>query len=139
LEALASERVQLLLEYVPDAEVSALFEAADAVVLPFRRVTTSGSAALALAHGRAVILPQVESFADLPDAAVIRYDCSPDGLRNAIIAVAQADAAVFVRAAAAAHAYVARHTWADAARTTLMALDASQEGRDDSGVPTSRF
>jgi glycosyltransferase involved in cell wall biosynthesis len=123
LEALASERVQLLLEYVPDAEVSALFEAADAVVLPFRRVTTSASAALAFAHGRAVILPQVESFADLPDAAVLRYDSSPDGLRNAIIAVAQADAAVFARAAAAAHAHVARHTWADAARTTLAALD----------------
>ena len=51
-----------------------MLAAADVVVLPFRRVTTSGSAMLALSHGRPLIVPDLPGLADLPDEAVLRYD-----------------------------------------------------------------
>ena len=50
-------RVTLRLRLIPDEEVTDLLSSADAVVLPFRQVTTSGSAVLALCHGRPVIVP----------------------------------------------------------------------------------
>ena len=37
---------------IPDQDMASLFESADVVALPYRRVTTSGCAMLALAYGR---------------------------------------------------------------------------------------
>ena len=62
----AGHPVTLHLDWVPDAEVPALLAAADVVVLPFRRVSTSGSALLALCHGRPLIVPDLPGLADLP-------------------------------------------------------------------------
>ncbi len=70
------DRVRLRLEHIPDDEVSALLAAADMVVLPFRRVTTSGSVLLAMGHGRGVVLPELPAFADLPRDAAVFYDGS---------------------------------------------------------------
>ena len=66
-------RVVLRLEHVPEEEVALLFAATEVVVLPFRRVTTSGSAMLALSHGKPLIVPDLPGLADLPDKAVLRY------------------------------------------------------------------
>lgn len=43
--------------YVPDGEAPWWFGAADAVVLPYRRILNSGSAMLAATFGRAVVMP----------------------------------------------------------------------------------
>ena len=43
--------------FVPDGEVQHYLLAADAVVLPFKEILTSGSAMLALSFGRPVVAP----------------------------------------------------------------------------------
>lgn len=47
--------------YVPDGEAPWWFAAADAVVLPYRRILNSGSAMLAATFGRAVVMPDEAS------------------------------------------------------------------------------
>lgn len=53
------DRIQTVLKYVPDDEIQRYMRAADAVVLPFESVLTSGSAVLAMTFGRAVIAPEI--------------------------------------------------------------------------------
>ncbi len=56
--------------FVPAGEVPAFFSAADAVVLPFRAVQTSGSLLLAMSYGRPVIAPRLGELPEtLGDAA----------------------------------------------------------------------
>lgn len=51
------DRIHTVLEYVPEDEIQVYMRAADAVVLPFDSVLTSGSAVLAMTFGRAVVAP----------------------------------------------------------------------------------
>ena len=122
LVALARElgtSVTLRLDRVPEEEVAELLAAADVVVLPFRQVTTSGSAILALAHGRPLIVPDLPALADLPDQAVLRYDGGVAGLVDALAKLARADAAVLGAMSLAAFNYAARTTWREIAEKTL--------------------
>ncbi len=86
----ASGRVVLRLEHVPEDEVTGLLAASDVVVLPFRRITTSGSAMLALAHGRPLVVPDLAALTELPPQAVIRYDGSMPSLAAALTDAARA-------------------------------------------------
>jgi glycosyltransferase involved in cell wall biosynthesis len=118
LEAAVAERpsrVTLRLQHVPDDEVTSLLSSADAVVLPFRQVTTSGSAVLALCHGRPVILPDLQSLRDIPEAATIRYDGSVASLQTALLGVASA------RAEKLRAMSVAAFEWADPSCWTVAA------------------
>jgi glycosyltransferase involved in cell wall biosynthesis len=118
LAAKGGPRVVLRLGYVPQEEVTPLFAAADVVVLPFRRITTSGSAIVALAHGRPLIVPDLPALADLPDQAVLRYDRSAEGLADALSTLARADRAILAAMSAAAVNYVAKTTWREIAEET---------------------
>ena len=112
-------RVALRLERVPDGEVARLFADADAVVLPFRQVTTSGSAMLALCHGRPLVVPDLVALAELPDEAVVRYDGTVQGLASAIVRVALADAEVLAAMSVAARECSSATTWGEIAKTTM--------------------
>jgi glycosyltransferase involved in cell wall biosynthesis len=81
LRALAGERVTLRLQRVPDAELAALLAGHDVVVLPFRRITTSGSVLLALGAGRAVAVSDLPAFAGLP---VRRFEPGAAGIAEAL-------------------------------------------------------
>ena len=74
--------------YVSDDVVALYFAAADVVVLPFRAVTTSGSALLAMSLGRPVVAPRLGALADLPDEAGFFYEPGrlDDALARAIAA-----------------------------------------------------
>jgi glycosyltransferase involved in cell wall biosynthesis len=50
-------RIVLMLEHVPDGRVAELHAAADAAVLPYRQVFSSGALLLALSHGLPVVAP----------------------------------------------------------------------------------
>lgn len=122
LEKLAEgcgNHVILRLVHIPEDDVTPLLAAADAVVLPFRRVTTSGSSMLALAHGRPLVIPDLVALADLPDDAVIRYDGSIPGLTAALDTMIRADPVRLAAMSAAAHAYISEATWHDAAATIM--------------------
>ena len=111
--------ISLRLEHVPDDEVSQLLAAADVVVLPFRRSTTSGSAMLALCHGRPLIVPNLAGFADLPDQALLRYDGGVKALTAAMIRLARADDDTLAAMSAAARGYAFQTTWQEIAEKTM--------------------
>jgi glycosyltransferase involved in cell wall biosynthesis len=126
---LAGGRLRLRLERIPDTEVSRLLSEADAVVLPFRQVTTSGSAVLALCHGRPLVVPDLAAFADLPGQAVARYDGTVDGLCSALAQIATADAADLASMSAAALAYTRGLSWQEIAALTTELMVALTDAR----------
>ena len=115
-------RVELRLERLPDEELTRLLAEADVAVLPFRRSTTSGSALLALGHGRPIVVPDLPGLAELPDEAVFRYDGTVAGLTRALTEAILADSATLDRMAAAADAHCAAMSWGEIAERTLAAL-----------------
>jgi glycosyltransferase involved in cell wall biosynthesis len=120
--------VSLRLEHVPEPEISALLAAADVVVLPFRQVTTSGSAITALSHGRPLIVPDLPGLADLPGPAVLRYDGQVTTLAAALERLARADCGVLAAMAAAARDYASGTTWREIAEATMAELVAVAGG-----------
>jgi len=120
----AGGRVVLRLERVPEDEVTGLLAASDVVVLPFRRITTSGSAMLALAHGRPLIVPDLAVLAELPSRAVIRYDGSMPSLVDALTDAARASGPALAAMSAAATAYASGTSWPQIAARTLAEMAA---------------
>ena len=115
-------RVTLRLERIAESDVTRLLQQADAVVLPYRRITTSGSGVLALCHGRPLVVPDLPGLAELPDDAVVRYDGSVQGLANAITDLTLMDASVLAKMSAAAYAHGAALDWSEIAERTLTAM-----------------
>lgn len=107
----ADPRFRWVPRRVPDGEVAGLMHAADAVVLPYRRVTTSGTLVLAMGFGKRVVIPATGCVPDMvaPEFAVT-YD--PEGgtsaLAEALRAVRGLDPE---RAAEAARARVGAWDW----------------------------
>jgi glycosyltransferase involved in cell wall biosynthesis len=54
----ADDRVTTVLDFIPDEDIQLYMNASDCVVLPYNEITTSGSAALALSFGKAIIIPR---------------------------------------------------------------------------------
>lgn len=133
LAATSPHPVALTLAHVPDEHLEEAVLAADAVVLPFRRATTSGSAILALELGRPVIVPDLPGLADLPDDAVVRYDGSLSGLTDAIRGFVAMPAAARARLRDAA-ARFAPPPWSAIAEATLAELAAL--GARDAAAPS---
>jgi glycosyltransferase involved in cell wall biosynthesis len=124
IERRAGSGVELRLDRrVSDEEATDLMGWADAVALPFRRVTTSASALFAMEHGRPLVLPDLPAFSELPDEAVRRYDGSVRGLAAALEDVAGWAPERLATAGAAARAYTQRFTWTGAADMTMTALE----------------
>lgn len=78
--------VETTLEFVPEDEVPTYLSAADAVVLPYDDILTSGSAILGVTFGRAVIGPRRGCLPSLlGEGGGVTYDpAEPDGLRTAL-------------------------------------------------------
>jgi len=126
LRALArasGERVTLRLERVAEQDVAPLLESADVIVLPYRKVTTSGSAMLALAYGRPLILPDLDAFAHLPREAIVSYDRTRRGLTSALAQAANAESSTLAAMAASARAYAAALSWREIAARTRCEMD----------------
>jgi beta-1,4-mannosyltransferase len=97
LAALAGNdpRVRWHPHFVPDADVQLWMNAADAVALPYRQITTSGAAMLAWSFGKPVIAPALPAFVELMGAAPflgLLYDpTQPDALAGALRQAAEID------------------------------------------------
>jgi glycosyltransferase involved in cell wall biosynthesis len=115
----AGHRVSLRLQHIPASDLEELMRQADVVALPFRRITTSGSALLALSYGKPLVIPALPALADLADGAVFRYDGSVEGLAATLQSVIAADDSLLARMSAAALAYCSEATWTQAASTTV--------------------
>ena len=120
----ADPRIVLRLERIPEEELSPIIRAADAVVLPFRDVLTSGSAILALSHGRPVIAPALGCLpGTLPADATFLYDAdAPDALGASLAEAARADlTSMGIRA----RTFADTLDWADIAADTARLYGAS--------------
>jgi glycosyltransferase involved in cell wall biosynthesis len=138
LHALARQggsAITLRLERIPEEEVSQLLGASDVVVLPFRQVTTSGSAMLALSHGRPLIVPALPGLADLPDQAVLRYNWKSTALADALKDLACADAKTVAAMSAAARDYAFSITWQEIAEKTIAEMLSVLGGNPATRVP----
>jgi glycosyltransferase involved in cell wall biosynthesis len=119
LASRSSDHVTLRLQWFSAEEASRLLQSADVVILPFREITTSGSAMLALGHGLPLVVPDLPGLADLPDDAVIRYDQTVQGLSAALADVILADPSVLAKMSSAAYAYCSATGWSEIAERTL--------------------
>ena len=73
--------------FVDDHELPDFLRASDVIVLPYRQITTSGSAILALSHHKPVVAPRLGALGEyVTDGCGILYDPDdPDGLRRALL------------------------------------------------------
>jgi len=74
--------------FIEDGELADYLRAADVVVLPYRQITTSGSAVLALSYKKPVVAPNLGGLGEyVADECGVLYDPDdPDGLRQALLA-----------------------------------------------------
>ena len=83
-------RVRLALEHIPDQLIQRYLRAADLVVLPFRDITNSASALLALSFDRPVLVPARGAMGELQELAgadwvrTYEEDLTPDLLVRAL-------------------------------------------------------
>jgi glycosyltransferase involved in cell wall biosynthesis len=124
LRADAPEGVRFLPRFVSDAELPAIFRAADVVVLPYtqtERFDTSGVLATALAFGRATVLSDIGGFGEVAATGAARLVPPDDApaLRS-VLSELIGDPAERQRLAASARAAAQnRYSWDAAARATL--------------------
>ncbi len=112
-------RVELVPGFVPDEQLQIHLRAADAVVLPYEQVLTSGAALLAMSFAKACIASRVGALVDIfPPEGVFHYRAgSQDGLAAAIRSCFQERAALASRGQANFDR-AAPWTWRAAARQT---------------------
>jgi beta-1,4-mannosyltransferase len=109
---------RLFAQEVAPLLVPQLFSAADAVVLPYLAVTTSGVAILAQSMSRPVIAPRIGCLVEtVVDGTGTLYDpLDPLALRRS---VATFPYEISDRMGGRAYEIVSKHTWADAAQFTI--------------------
>ncbi len=114
------ERIEWRLGFLPSGEVRGLMESAAAVVLPYRRLDSSGVLATAIGYGRPVVVTDVGSLGEqvrefgagrvvpVEDVAALAEACnsllqSPEGLEQAAEGARRAAATLTWDASAEAH------------------------------------
>lgn len=84
-----SDTVQFDLRFIPPDELQFYFNAADAVVLPYRDVFMSGSLLLAMGFGRMVVAPRLGCIPDHADEiGSVLYDADRPGALDAALEAA---------------------------------------------------
>ncbi len=91
--ARGDSRIRLRLGYVPEGELHRYLLAADADVLPYREVTTSGAALLAFSFGLPIVAPRIGCFPSLVEGhrGVLYEPDDPRGLVDALRRAAALD------------------------------------------------
>lgn len=108
---------------IPDEELQNYFNAADVVVLPFKKITTSGSSLLALSFGKAVIVPAMGDLANLPPSVAYTYDSNQiDSLEQSMMA-ALSDKEETQKKGSAALEYAKPLAWPHIAAATLQSFE----------------
>jgi glycosyltransferase involved in cell wall biosynthesis len=79
-------RIHLVPKFIPDNDIQIYLNACDFFVLPYKDITTSGTAALSISFGRPVIAPSITSFPEvvIPQAGILYDPAKPAALLNAL-------------------------------------------------------
>ncbi len=117
----AAGRVRLLTRFVEEAEIPAIFRAADLVVLPYLDAEHSGVLYTGLAFGKPLVLSAVGGFPEVAATGAARLvEPGDPGALAGALAELLADGGARTRLASAALAAAAGpFSWAEAARRTL--------------------
>ncbi|MEN1681506.1 MAG: glycosyltransferase family 4 protein [Planctomycetota bacterium] len=109
-------------EFVPTDEMQVYMAAADVVVLPYRKIFTSGSLLLAASFGKAAIVPDVRTLVGTVDErGTIPFKADdPNGLIDAM-RLAVAERATLEERGQASYASVAPWGWRQMAEATVAA------------------
>lgn len=108
--------------YIADDDLQIYFNAADVVVLPYKKIATSGSALLAFSFGKAVIVPRLGDLEDLPEEISYKYSPEePDGLVNAM-KEAEENISLLHKKSEAALEYAKKLSWPKIAKQTHDAM-----------------
>jgi glycosyltransferase involved in cell wall biosynthesis len=131
LAALTGARVRFITRFVEDAEIPAIFRAADVVVLPYLDAEHSGVLYTGLAFGKPLVLSAVGGFPEVADAGAARLVEPGDtqALAAALRELTGDAAAREQLAAAAREAAAGPFSWDEAARLTLELYDELLEAR----------
>jgi glycosyltransferase involved in cell wall biosynthesis len=120
LAATAPGRVRFVTRFVEDAEIPAIFRAADLVVLPYLDAEHSGVLYTGLAFGKPLVLSAVGGFPEVAATGAARLVAPGDAdALAAVLAELTADGSARERLAAAAHAAAGPFSWDETARLTL--------------------
>lgn len=92
-DSIKDDRIILKLEFIPDDELHDYLKALDAMVLPYKVITNSGSAILALSHHVPLVIPDVETLKEyIPEGCAVYFDKDdPASLRGAMRDVTKLD------------------------------------------------
>ncbi|HWC57919.1 MAG TPA: glycosyltransferase [Candidatus Paceibacterota bacterium] len=107
--------------YIDDADIQVYFNAADVVVLPFREVSTSGSALLAFSFGKAVVVPTLGDLAYVPESVAYKYTQGKNALMDTLQQVQQAPDLLRKKSKAALE-YARTLSWENIANKTQAAI-----------------
>ena len=79
-------RINLIPEFIADEAIQVYLNAADIFVLPYKDITTSGAAFLALSFGRPIIAPSIASFPEVvtPQSGILYDPQKTDSLVSAL-------------------------------------------------------
>jgi glycosyltransferase involved in cell wall biosynthesis len=122
--------VRLLDRYLPDAEVEAVFKAADVVVLPYRSATQSGVTHVAFALGVPVIITDVGGLSETVkegETGLVVPPEDPEALAEAIVRYFERGMAPGLRAGV--ERVRREHSWEALAERTLALADRLQPAR----------
>jgi len=92
VEDLGLQRVKLHFRFISTEELVALYRVADAVVYPYRAITTSGALATGLALGKAIVATDLPVFRELltdGENALLVAPQDADALAGALIEAVQ--------------------------------------------------
>lgn len=112
----SDQRIRLMCGFIPNDLVQLFMNAADVIVLPYKEITTSGAAVLAMSFGKAVILPRTGCMPKMvDDDGAVFYDPHEEGIGSALQRVDTVDLESMGQ-----HNYelVSSYTWQATARST---------------------
>lgn len=84
-------RIRLVCQFIPDDFVQLYMKACDVFVLPYKHITTSGAALLALSFGRPIIAPNITCFPEVitSDTGILYDPYQPNTLASALLKAKQ--------------------------------------------------
>ena len=118
--------------FVPDDEMQVYLRSADAMVLPYRKVLTSGSVFLALSFGLPVICPRAGLLSHIVEDGEngLTYEADDSkGLANSMARFLASDARSIRRLGANALRTAASYPWDETARKIRRHLEAGEFGK----------
>ena len=125
LLAETNPKLRVLAGFLPPHDLARICTAADAIVLPYREILTSGSVLLAASYSKPVIVPSTPTLDFVAEEGMgYTYDAAtPDGLRDAMVAALAAPAETAALGAKAKD-FAKRNVWAPHAEDFLKKLKA---------------